>query len=168
MRVKLNYWAVATAATASLVASAVYYTVLSGIWLRLRGIHPGTATLTPQAWQIIGQLGRNLIIAAVLAYLLRRLEAATRKDAVRIGLLLWFGFEAMAVAGSVLHEGYPVGLYAIHVGDALLSTLVMALILSTWRGTRGQVAGKGPAASTASSPLNHLARAKADELRSTR
>jgi Protein of unknown function (DUF1761) len=147
MRVKLSYWAVATAATASLVASAAYYTVLGGTWLRLRGIHPGTATLTPQAWQIIGQLGRNLIIAAVLAYFLRRLKAATWKDAVRIGLLLWFGFEAMAVAGSVLHEGYPLGLYAIHVGDALLATLVMALILGTWHRTRGQQAKDSPATS---------------------
>jgi hypothetical protein len=165
MRVKLNYWAVATAATASLVASAAYYTVLGGTWLRLRGIHPGTATLTPQAWQIIGQLGRNLIIAMVLAYFLRRLNTATWKDAMRIGLLLWFGFEAMAVAGSVLHEGYPVGLYAIHVGDALLGTLVMALILGTWPGTRGQEAGNSPAASITPDREAHT---KTEELRSAR
>ena len=50
-----------------------------------------------------------------------------------MGLLVWFGFEAMAVAGSVLHEDYRLGLYLIHVGDVLQATLLMALILTAWR-----------------------------------
>jgi Protein of unknown function (DUF1761) len=149
LRSKLNYRAVVAAAAASLVASAAYYTVLGGTWLRLRGIDPNTAKMTPQVWEMVGQLARNLVVALVLAYLLRRLEAATWKDAMRIGLLLWFGFQAMAVAGSVLHEHYPLGLYAIHVGDALLATLVMALILGTWQGARWQEVKASSAASTA-------------------
>ena len=39
----------------------------------------------------------------------------------------------MAVVGSVLHEGYPLGLYLIHVGDALQATLLMTFILGAWR-----------------------------------
>jgi hypothetical protein len=35
--------------------------------------------------------------------------------------------------GSVIHEGYPWKLYAIHTGDALAKTLVMTLILGVWR-----------------------------------
>ena len=31
--------------------------------------------------------------------------------------------------GSVVHEHYPLGLYLLHVGDALMTTLIMALIL---------------------------------------
>jgi hypothetical protein len=81
-----------------------------------------------------GQFARNLVVATVLDHLLRWLEVATWKRALQVGLLVWFGFEAMAVAGSVLHEGYPLGLYLIHVGDALQATLVMALILGAWRG----------------------------------
>jgi Protein of unknown function (DUF1761) len=50
-----------------------------------------------------------------------------------MGLLVWVGFQAAAVAGSVLHENYPLGLYLIHVGDALQATLLMALILTAWR-----------------------------------
>jgi hypothetical protein len=69
----------------------------------------------------------------VLAYVLSRLGATTPLGALRAGLLVWFGFEAMAVIGSVLHEDYPLGLYAIHVGDALMATLIMALILGIWR-----------------------------------
>jgi hypothetical protein len=134
MRIEADYRAVLLSAAAAMLASAVYYTVLGNAWLTLRGIDPGSASATPSGWEIAGQLARNLVVAFVLAYLLRRLEAATWKDAVRVELLLWFGFEAMAVVGAVLHEGYPLGLYAIHVGDALMATLIMALVLSIRRG----------------------------------
>ena len=68
---------------------------------------PQHADVTPQPWQLVGQLGHNLVIAFALAYVLARLEVRTRKDALRVGLLVWVGFQAAAVAGSVLHEGYP-------------------------------------------------------------
>lgn len=141
LRTKVNYWAVAVAAATTLVTSAAWYIVFANAWLKLRGLDPSTASARPQVWEIVGQLGRNLIVAFVLANLLRRLEVATWKDALRLGLLLWVGFEAMAIAGSVLHEHYPLGLYAIHVGDALQATLIMSLILGTWRrGPRREVA----------------------------
>lgn len=82
---------------------------------------------------MVGQLGHNLVIAFALACVLARLEVRTRKDALRVGLLVWVGFQAAAVAVSVLHENYPLGLYLIHVGDALQATLLMALILTAWR-----------------------------------
>ena len=63
---------------------------------------------------------------------------------------MWFGFQAMAVAGSVLHEGYPLGLYLIHVGDALQATLLMALILTAWRRGRRQAVDTSSAAFTTS------------------
>jgi uncharacterized membrane protein len=75
---------------------------------------------------------------------------ATWKRALQVGLLVWFGFEAMAVAGSVLHAGYPLGLYLIHVGGALQATLVMALILGAWRGGDRRDVEIGPSASTSS------------------
>jgi hypothetical protein len=67
-----------------------------------------------------------------------------------VGLLVWVGFQAMAVAGSVLHEGYPLGLYLIHVGDALQAMLLMALILGAWRRGRRQAVDTSSAAFTTS------------------
>jgi hypothetical protein len=43
------------------------------------------------------------------------------------------------VVGSVLHEDYPLGLYMIHVGDALQAILLMALILGAWRRDAGRM-----------------------------
>jgi hypothetical protein len=150
LRTKVNNWAVLVAAATSLVASAVYYIVLGKAWLTLRGIDPDTAQMEPEAWQMAGQLARNLVVAFVLAYLLSRLGATTPTGALRAGLLVWFGFEAMAVVGSVLHEGYPLGLYLIYVGDALMATLIMALILGAWRHD-AQRTGQGRSATVTSS-----------------
>lgn len=130
---KINYWAVLVAAMTALATSAVWYVIFGEAWLTLRGIDPDTTTMTPSVGQLAGQLGRNLVVAFVLAVLLRRVGTTSVGGAVRLGLLVWFGFEAMAVVGSVIHEQYPVGLYAIHVGDALQATLLMTVILGTWR-----------------------------------
>jgi Protein of unknown function (DUF1761) len=147
---RVNYWAVLVAAVAVLVTSALWYVVFGSAWLRLRGIDPDAAELTPPVWQMAGQFARNLVVATVLAHLLRWLEVATWKRALQVGLLVWFGFEAMAVAGSVLHEGYPLGLYLLHVGGALQATLVMALILGAWRGGDRRDVEISPSASTSS------------------
>ncbi|MFC3764479.1 DUF1761 domain-containing protein [Tenggerimyces flavus] len=69
------------------------------------------------------------MVATVLATLLARLRVATRAAALPTGALLWLGFQAMAILGSVIHEGYSFGLYVLHTGDALLTTMIMALIV---------------------------------------
>ena len=147
---RVNHWAVLVAAAAILVTSALYYIMVGSAWLRLRGIDPSTAEMTPPLWQMTGQVARNLVVATVLAHLLRWLEVATWKRALQVGLLVWLGFQAMAVVGSVLHEGYPLGLYLIHVGDALQATLLMALILGAWRGGARQDVEFSASASTSS------------------
>jgi hypothetical protein len=130
---RVNHWAVLVAAVTALVTSALWYVVFGNAWLTLRGIDPSTAEGTPPLWQMTGQFARNLVVATVLAHLLRWLEVTTWRHALQVGLLVWFGFEAMAVVGSVLHENYPLDLYLIHVGDALQATLLMAFILGAWR-----------------------------------
>ena len=137
----INYRAVAVAAAVPLVVSSVWYIIFGNAWLTLRGLDPGTTDTTPEAWVLIAQFARNVAEAAVLAILLRRVGTATWGGALRLGLLAWFGLQAMTIAGSVLHEQYPLGLYAIHVGDALVTTLVMVSILSLWPRRRH---GSGP------------------------
>ncbi len=51
----------------------------------------------------------------------------------------------MAVLGSVLHEGYPFALYLIHVGDALQTTLVMAVLIGLAHRPRRHAAAGGRA-----------------------
>ena len=83
--------------------------------------------------EILAQFIRNLIVAAVLARLIVPAGAANWIGAVRLGLWCWLGFQAVAIVGSVIHEGYPLSLYAIHTGDALLTTVLMSFVIGFWR-----------------------------------
>lgn len=134
---KINLLAVLAAAVAAFVASAVYYTVLGDLYLRLRGLDPSAVSMTPQVWEIVGQFARNLIVAFVFAYFIRRLEIVDWKESLRLGLWVWVGFQAIQIAGAVLHENYPLGLYVIHIGDALMTTLIMTTIIGAWAGKKG-------------------------------
>ncbi|MEV1243731.1 DUF1761 domain-containing protein [Nonomuraea sp. NPDC050022] len=127
--IRTSYWAVVGAALATLFASAVYYAVFGGVWMRLSG---GIASTSPQAWEVAAQFGRNVIEMLVLATLMSWLRIVTWPGALRLGLLVWGGFQALAIAGSVIHEQYPVGLYVLHVGDALMTTLIAVSILVRW------------------------------------
>ena len=136
VRRRINPWAVLVAAAVPLVTSAAYYIVFGGLWLSLRGLDPNTVSAAPHPWEIGGQFVRNVVVAFVLATLLARLRVTGWRGALRVGLLVWVGFQAMEVIGAVLHENYPVGLYVLHVVDALMTTLVMAFVLGAWRRDR--------------------------------
>lgn len=126
------------AAVLPLITSTAWYVVFGDAYSTLRvdrGIDPPTE---PAMWQMVGQLVRNGVVVAAMAVLVRRLRITDPGGAVRLGLLLWGGFQAMAVLGSVLHEQYPLSLYLIHVGDALQATLVMVSLVA--------LAGRRPAA----------------------
>jgi hypothetical protein len=118
---------VVVAAAITLVVSGIYYASFGGIYAALLGSDGGGAT--PDLWTTAAQFGRNLVVAAVFAALLHRLGDASKSAALRLAALLWLGFQAMAVLGSVIHEHYPIGLYLLHVGDALVTVLIMALVL---------------------------------------
>jgi hypothetical protein len=134
-----RYWAYLGATAAMpIVTSSVWYGAFAEVYSTLlaeRGIDLGD--FRPEAWQMVGQLVRNGVVVVTIATLVRKLRITRIGDALRLGLLLWLGFQAMAVVGSVLHERYPLGLYLIHVGDALQATLVMAFLVAVASRPRG-------------------------------
>jgi hypothetical protein len=91
------------------------------------------ADLRPPVGELVGEFVRNLVIAFVLAHFVVHLEISDWKGAVQLALWVWAGFQAMLLIGAVLHEKLPWRLYAIHVGDALVKTLLMTVILAEWR-----------------------------------
>ena len=133
---KVSYLAVITAAFAALVEGAAWYSpVLFGnAWTELRHLQPATmAEMKTPVWEMLAEFVRSLVVAYVLARLVVSTGVVGWKGAVQLAFWLWLGFQAMAIAGSVIHENYPWQLYAIHAGDALAKTLVMAVILGLWR-----------------------------------
>ena len=132
----INYWAVVVAAVAAFVVGAVWYSPLlfGKVYMNLRGMNSdAVADMRPPAGELLGEFVRYLVIAFVLAYFVVRLEVVDWKGAVQLGLWVGVGFQAMLLIGAVIHENMPWKLYAIHAGDALVKTLLMAVILGVWR-----------------------------------
>jgi hypothetical protein len=117
---------IVVAALAAFVLSATYYGVVVGsVWHELSG----TSTNAFAPWQPLAQILRNLVVAYALDYILLRTSAVGVLASLQISFRLWLGFQAMAIIGSVIHEGYPVILYCIHAFDALMTVAVMTICL---------------------------------------
>ena len=134
--VGINYWAAIVAAVVAFVMGGLWYSpILFGrAWMRLRRIDDTAAARTKmRPAEILAEFARGLVVAAVLAGFVVHLGVVNWAGAIYLGLAVWIGFQATSIIGSVIHENYPWKLYAIHTGDALAKTLVMAVILGVWR-----------------------------------
>ena len=132
----INYWAVIVAAVVAFVVGGLWYSPLlfGEAWVKLRGMNSAEAAGTQmRPAEILAEFVRGLIVAVVLAGFVVHLGVVNWVGAIYLGLALWIGFQATSIVGSVIHEKYPLKLYAIHTGDALAKTLVMAVILGVWR-----------------------------------
>lgn len=122
---------IVVAALAAFVFSALYYGLIVGsAWHDLSGV--SADTFAP--WQPIAQIIRNLVVAGALSLILRYTAAVGVWASLRIAAVLWLGFQVMAIAGSVIHENYPVTLLGIHAFDALMALVVMTICLTFARG----------------------------------
>jgi len=133
--IEINYWAVIVAAVAAFIVGAAWYgPILFGKkYIALRGMNPDVIKdMKPPVWELLGEFVRNLVIAYVLARFALQNEAINWMSAVQTGFWIWIGFQATLLMGSLLHEKMPFKLYIIHAGDALVKTLLMAVIIGMW------------------------------------
>lgn len=134
LETNLNYWAIGVAAVVAFVIGALWNSTLlfGAARLELAGLAAGAeAAMSPAA--PIAEFVRCLIVATVLAIVIRIAGITGLFPAMGFAALLWLGFQAALLAGGVIWEKMPVPLYAIHVGDALVKMLAMSAILSSWR-----------------------------------
>ena len=129
---KQHVAAIAAAAAAFLVGPLWYSPLLFGNeWMRIRAIDT-IVVRAPSVLELIGELLRILIVSYTFSSLIIRLRVVHWTGVVALGVQLWLGFQAMAILGGVLHEGYPLQLYLIHSGHALAYMLLMSVILGVW------------------------------------
>jgi hypothetical protein len=129
----MNHMVVLTAAFAAFIIGGVWYSplLLGNAYARLRGVDPSTESSAMPVREIVGELVRWLVITYGLAYLIVRLGIADLIGAVVFAVGMWVVIYT-ALAGSVLHEGTPWRLYAIHAGDGLVKLLVISAIVALW------------------------------------
>ena len=128
---ELNYLAIVVAAVAAFILSGVWYGVFGGT---LAELHPAYADSgPPSAKDAIVELGRNLVVAVVLAGLADQIGIDGWAQAALLGFALWIGIVVVLLTGSVYHEKAPVKLASIHAGDWLLKLVIVAIIVGVWQ-----------------------------------
>jgi hypothetical protein len=122
-----------------IVVSVVVAFLLSGVWYaawgrtlaRLHAAYQPDAA-RPAATTVGVEVVRNGALALVVAWLAARSGADSVGAGVVLGLVLWVGFPAVLLAGSVWHERVPPALAAIHAGDWLLKLLTVAALVAVF------------------------------------
>ena len=132
---RMNHPAVLVAAVAAFVLSSVYYRLFAQQIVDLHPTNPevAAAMMKPAPWKVLAEVGRTVVVAYVLALIVARLGIRDGKEAAALAVLLWVGFSLVMWAGAIIWEGVPVKLAAIHTGDWLFKTLLIAVILGMWR-----------------------------------
>lgn len=131
---RVNPVAVVVAGLAAFGFSLVWYSpfLFGWVWTDASG---EAATAMP-VWKLLVAPVRELISAAVLAWLITRLGIDHWRQAVGLGVGLWFAFYVVQLAGAVIWDGMSPALGAVHAGDWLGKMVLMALIVNGWRTLR--------------------------------
>ena len=129
---RMNCFLLLASVIAAFVASSVWYSPLlfAKQFMDLSGVGPSAG---PTVGKIVGELGRNLILAYVLGRFIVLLGVVDWKGALNLGVWLWIGFPVLLLSGSVMWQNVPWMLAAIHAGDWLVKILLIAVILGVWR-----------------------------------
>jgi hypothetical protein len=132
---EINDLAVLAASVAAFVVSSVWYIIFGKARMKHLGLDANAIAdmQKPQAWKMIGEFARSIIVAYVLAYFVVHLDITDWMGAVQLGILMWIGFPFVLLVGSVIWDNVPWKLAAIHAGDWLVKILLFAVILCVWR-----------------------------------
>lgn len=130
---RMDYVALLAVTVVAFLLSSVYYSPLvSGRrFLELSGF--ATAP-KPSAMKAAFEMMRTFVLAYVIARLVLLLKIDDWKRALRLGLWLWVGFPMVLLTGSMLWQGTPAELAAIHAGDWLIKLTLIPVTVAVWRG----------------------------------
>jgi hypothetical protein len=128
---RVNFLALAAVTVVAFIASSLWYSPLlfGRQFLELSGT---TASPHPNAVKALCELIRTLVLAYVIARLVRLLNIVDWKGALRLGLWLWIGFPVVLLTGSMLWQNVPWQLAAIHSGDWLIKLILIPVTLAVW------------------------------------
>ena len=132
---RTNYLAFVAAVVVAFVFSSLYYGVFAQEMTKLHAAKAGAAAdmMAPAPWKVLVEVGRTITIVYVLALLVGRLGIDDWKGAMRLAVMLWIAFSFVMWVGAIIWENVPVKLAAIHAGDWLIKTTLIAVIVAVWR-----------------------------------
>ncbi len=134
-RVRQNYLAIVAAAIACFLFEAVWYTVFLNTWIS--GIGRTMQWLTSSGMNPAIQYGTALIMAAVMATAISCVTQLTGKQTalrgIKVGALLWVGFELTTWSTEYIFEVRPISLFLVNAGYWLLGMMLMGAIVGAWK-----------------------------------
>ena len=131
---KINYMAAVVTGLAAFALSLLWYSpfLFGNIWLALRN-----APVRPlPGWTFLFAPLREIISAFLLTHLIVRLGVNNWKNALGLGVVLWFSFYFVQLTGAVMWDNLPWQLGLVHSGDWLMKMLFMSLLLNAWHGRK--------------------------------
>jgi hypothetical protein len=132
----LNWLAILCAGAAYWVLGYVWYTLLFGkIWaaeqIRHRGERP-----SPSGGQIGAKLLStfilNLLMAAAMAYLIKRTGFVDVNHALKLAVVTGIGFAGAAVTLMSIWESKPTKIWFIDAGYYFVGAILLTMILISW------------------------------------
>ena len=136
-RAKVSYLAVIVTGLLAFGLSLLWYSPLlfGDIWARFRNASTAGAPM----WKFFVAPLRELITAAVVAFLVVRVKPKDWKRSLLLAFVLWFGFYAVQMAGAVIWDNMPWQLGSVHAGDWLMKMLFITLALSEYHRRIGAI-----------------------------
>ncbi len=83
-------------------------------------------------WLPAAELARSAVVALVVAGLTAEIGITDLAGALLLGAALFLGFPVVLFAGSILHEGYPSRLAAVHLGDWFFKLILVSAIIAAF------------------------------------
>jgi hypothetical protein len=126
----INLLAVLVAGVVHIVLGLLWFQpkVFGNAWVKLTG-----KDLKPApAWMPAGIIG-HLVMAFVLAVIVKLANATTTFDGALVGILVCLGFVAPMLVGELIWEKIPFRLFMIRVGNQLVGFAISGIILGVWR-----------------------------------
>jgi Protein of unknown function (DUF1761) len=130
---EINVSAVLATAVVMFLIGAVWNSIFGSILLAAHGGEGESVPTALPVGRMVAEASRVLFIATVAAIVLRLAGVTDIWAALKLGLLIWLGFQAALLSGAMIWEGMALRVYAIHVGDALLKMVAVCVILGLWR-----------------------------------
>ena len=126
----LNLLAVLVAGIVHIAGGLIWFQpkIFGSTWAKLTG-----KDLTPAfPWIPAGIIG-HLIMALVLALIVKLSGAQTAFEGAVIGIMTWAGFIVPLEIGELIWEKIPIKLFLIRVGNQLVGFIITGIILAVWQ-----------------------------------
>ncbi len=133
-QVPINYAAVLVTAIISMVIGAIWYSppAFGTTWMALAGKTPEDMKQGSARNAYAMMFIAALVLAFVLAHVVRWANAASLTGGAKVGITVWIGFVLTVTSGAVIFEGRPIRLYWLNSGYQLVSLVISGAILARW------------------------------------